>query len=114
MTFRAIAVTAAALIAVCPTSESVVGAQSRQIAAPPNWQLPDESPGLDGIVRSLIAAFDRVDIVALGEDHGEKLDSDVRMALVRHPDFAKKVRPLHRGGVRQHRTTGDARPLHSG
>jgi hypothetical protein len=55
-------------------------------------RLPDESPALDGIVRTLISAFDQVDIVALGEDHGEQLDSDVRMALVRHPDFAKKVR----------------------
>ena len=55
-------------------------------------RLPDESPGRDGIVRSLISAFDQVDIVALGEDHGERLDSDVQIGLVRHPDFAKKVR----------------------
>jgi len=70
----------------------VIGAQSPKSAATPNWQVPDESPGVDGIVRTLISAFDHVDIVALGEDHGEKLDSDVRMALVRHPDFATKVR----------------------
>jgi len=54
--------------------------------------VPDEAAGLDGIVRALLAAFDHVDILALGEDHGEQLDSDVRIALVRHPDFAKKVR----------------------
>ena len=39
-------------------------------AQPPNVRLPDEAAGLDGIVRTLIAAFDQADIVALGEWHG--------------------------------------------
>jgi hypothetical protein len=65
-----------------------------QIPAPPKVRLPDESPGIDGIVRTLISAFDQADIVALGEAHGRKLDSDLRIALVRHPDFAKKVRTI--------------------
>jgi len=55
-------------------------------------RIPDEVAGLDAIVRTLISAIDRVDVVALGEDHGERRDSDLRIALVRHPDFAKKVR----------------------
>lgn len=53
--------------------------------------IPDESPGIDGIVRTLLSVFDQSDIVALGEDHEGKGDSDVRIALIRHPDFAKKV-----------------------
>jgi hypothetical protein len=58
-------------------------------------RLPDEAAGLDGIVRTLISAFDQADIVALGEWHGRiKLDSDLRIAMVRHPDFAKKVRSI--------------------
>jgi hypothetical protein len=57
-------------------------------------RLTDEVAGLDAIVRTLISAFDQVDIVALGEDHGEQRDSDLRIALVRHPDFAKKVRSI--------------------
>ncbi len=61
-------------------------------AQAPNVRLPDESVGIDGIVRTLISAFDRADVVALGEAHRRKLDSDLRIALVRHPDFAKKVR----------------------
>src|SRR5215831_2049402 len=61
-------------------------------AARPNLQLPDEAAGIDGIVRALISGFDQVDIVALGEAHDRKVDSDLRIALVRHPDFAKKVR----------------------
>jgi hypothetical protein len=43
----------------------------------------------------LISAFDQADIVALGDWHGRiSLDSDLRIALVRHPDFAKKVRSI--------------------
>ena len=57
-------------------------------------RLPDESAGIDGIVRTLISAFDQADIVALGEAHQRKLDSDLRIALVRNPDFAKKVRSI--------------------
>ena len=63
--------------------------------AQPKLPLPDEAAGLDMIVRALISAFDQVDIVALGEAHGAfALDSDLRIALVRHPDFAKKVRSI--------------------
>jgi Haem-binding uptake, Tiki superfamily, ChaN len=57
-------------------------------------RLPDESAGIDGIARTLISAFDQADIVALGEAHGRRLDSDLRIAVVRHPDFAKKVRSI--------------------
>lgn len=53
--------------------------------------IPDESPGINGIVRTLLSVFDQVGVVALGEDHESKGDSDVRIALIRHPDFAKKV-----------------------
>jgi hypothetical protein len=65
------------------------------IAQPPNLRLPDESVGIDGIVRALISAFDQADIVALGEAHGRfRQESDLRIALVRNPDFAKKVRSI--------------------
>ena len=64
------------------------------LGQPPEVRLPDESAGIDGIVRTLISVFDQADIVALGEAHGRKLDSDLRIALVRHPDFAKKVRSI--------------------
>lgn len=64
-----------------------------QSAAPSNLRLPDEVAGLDAIARTLISTFDQVDIVALGEAHGRfRLDSELRIAMVRHPDFAKKVR----------------------
>src|ERR1041385_6245554 len=76
------------------TNESLIRSQSPQIAARPNWRLPDEVAGLDGIVQSLISAFDQADIVALGEAHQRKLDSDLRIALIRHPDFPRKVRSI--------------------
>jgi hypothetical protein len=65
------------------------------IAQPPNLRLPEESAGIDGIVRTLISAFDQYDIVALGEGHGRfRQESDLRIALVRNPGFARKVRSI--------------------
>jgi uncharacterized iron-regulated protein len=56
--------------------------------------LPDETAGVDGIVQALVSLFDRVDVVALGENHWSKMDSDLRIALVRSPEFARKVRAI--------------------
>ncbi len=74
------------------TNESVIKSQPPHVAAPPGVRLPAEAAGIDEIVRALISAFDEVDIVALGEAHRRQVDSDLRIALVRHPDFPKKVR----------------------
>lgn len=85
----------AALVLVSLTNGSSIHAQSPRSAAPLNLRLPDETAGVDAIARTLISAFDQVDIVALGEAHGRfRLDSELRIALVRHPDFAKKVRSI--------------------
>jgi uncharacterized iron-regulated protein len=59
---------------------------------PSRLVLPDETTGLDSVVQILVSAFDHVDVVALGENHWRKVDSDLRIALVRNPEFAKKVR----------------------
>jgi hypothetical protein len=86
---------AVALVLVSLTNESVIRAQTPRSAAPPNLRLPDETTGVDAMARTLISAFDQVDIVALGEWHGRiGLDSDLRIAMVRNPDFAKKVRSI--------------------
>jgi hypothetical protein len=90
-----ITLAAAALVTFSLPNESFVRARSPQNAAPPDWRLPDESAGIDAIVRTLISVFDQADVVALGEWHGRiSLDSDLRIALVRNPDFAKKVRSI--------------------
>jgi hypothetical protein len=87
-----------ALVLVSLTNESFIRAQSPETAAKPaasrNWRLPDESAGIDGIARTLISVFDQADIVALGETHRGRVDTDLRIAVVRHPDFAKKVRSI--------------------
>ena len=59
---------------------------------PSRLLLPGETAGFDRIVQTLVSAFDQVDIVALGENHGSRMDSDLRIALVRNPEFAQKVR----------------------
>src|SRR5215468_2130770 len=64
------------------------------LAQQPKVRLPDESTGIDGMARTLASAFDQADIVALGEAHRRKLDSDLRIAVVRNPDFAKKVQSI--------------------
>jgi hypothetical protein len=46
---------------------------------------------LQPIVKGILAAWDKADVVCLGEDHGSKNDSDLRIALVEHPDFVNKV-----------------------
>jgi hypothetical protein len=84
-----------ALVSVSLTNESLIRVQSPRSAAPPNVRLSDETAGVDAIARTLVSAFDQADIVALGETHGRfRLDSDLRIAMVRHPDFAKKVRNI--------------------
>jgi uncharacterized iron-regulated protein len=49
---------------------------------------------LQGIVTGILAAWDKVDVVCLGEDHGSKNDSDLRLTLIEHPDFARKVKVI--------------------
>jgi hypothetical protein len=46
---------------------------------------------LQGIVKGILAAWDKADVVCLGEDHGRKNDSDLRIALIEHPDFIRRV-----------------------
>src|ERR1043166_1614784 len=53
------------------------------LAQPPQVRLPDESTEIDGITRTLISVFDQADIIALGETHQWRLDTDLRIALVR-------------------------------
>lgn len=87
-------VATAAVAAVGLTNGSLMHAQPSKTAARSSFRLPDEAAGIDRIVRTLISVCDQVDIIGLGEAHGRRADSDLRIALVRHPDFAKKVRVI--------------------
>src|SRR5258707_15657405 len=90
----AITVARAAVVMVGLTNESLIHAQLPKTAARPSFRLPDEAAGIDGIVQTLIYVYDQADVVALGDAHGRRADSDLRIALVRDPDFAKKVRSI--------------------
>lgn len=46
---------------------------------------------LQTIINGILAAWDKADVVCLGEDHGSRNDSDLRIALIQHPDFIRKV-----------------------
>lgn len=58
----------------------------------PSVPLPAETVGWDNVIANLLSAFDSVDVVALGETHESKVDSDLRLRLVRDPDFPFRVR----------------------
>lgn len=57
---------------------------------------PDEATKarLQNIVKGILAAWDKADVVCLGEDHGSRNDSDLRIALIEHPDFVRKVNAI--------------------
>ncbi len=83
------------VIALCAAMEPFLRAQSPNRWVAPRVSIPDESVGINGVVRTLISAFDQADVVALGEAHGHfRQEGDLRVALVRNPDFAKKVRSI--------------------
>jgi len=46
---------------------------------------------VDTIVERILGLWEDADVVALGENHGSRLDSEVRLALVRHPRFVEVV-----------------------
>jgi hypothetical protein len=54
---------------------------------------PDEATKiqLQPIIKAILNAWDKADVVCLGEDHGSKNDSDLRIALIEHPDFVRRV-----------------------
>ena len=57
----------------------------------PVTQLPSESDGWDAVIKGLLRTFDSADILALGEAHGRKVDSELRLRLLRDPGFPNKA-----------------------
>jgi hypothetical protein len=66
-------------------------AQSQSSAVEPNDATKTR---LQNIIKGILAAWDKADVVCLGEDHGSKNDSDLRIALIEHPDFVRKVNSI--------------------
>src|SRR6201995_4758815 len=65
-----------------PAAGPVAGADVR-----PNVSLPAATAGWDNVTANLLSAFDSVDVIALGEARGRKMDSELQLRLVRNPDF---------------------------
>ncbi len=55
-------------------------------------QIPEETAGLERIAGALLSTFDQAEVLAIADTHQRKVDSDLRLAVVRHPEFARKVR----------------------
>jgi hypothetical protein len=49
---------------------------------------------MDAAVDVLLSAFDRLNLVALGERHWAREDAAFRLSLIRHPAFAQKVNDI--------------------
>jgi hypothetical protein len=54
------------------------------------WSTVSEGK-MENAASALIAAFDRVNLVALGERHWAREDSQFRLKLIQHPAFAQKA-----------------------
>ena len=89
--------TAAAIVAILLLAVVVVVARtaaSRQSGTPNGTSvgLSPEKAGWDAVLAGLLSALDSADVLALGEAHGRKVDSDLRIRLIQHGDFARRVR----------------------
>lgn len=59
-----------------------------------NASAVDAQQRYDRLVDQIIAAWKTADVVCLGEDHDRYYDNELRIALVRHPAFARTVRAV--------------------
>jgi hypothetical protein len=46
------------------------------------------------VVEQIVSAWKTADVVCLGEDHDRLYDNELRIAVVRHPDFPRLVRAI--------------------
>jgi hypothetical protein len=56
--------------------------------------LAQDMPDTGDALRKVIAAFDRVNLVGLGERHWSREDSEFRLQLIRDPEFSKRVNDI--------------------
>jgi len=62
------------------------------LCAAPCAMAQPETPPYARIADAILGAWQHADVVCLGEDHGRKHDSELRIALVRHPKFPQTVK----------------------
>ena len=89
---RALQVAIAAMVAIAGSFTQTT--LSFTTALPQSSAVRPDEPAkarLQSVVKRILAAWDKADVVCLGEDHGSKNDSDLRIAVIEHPDFIRKV-----------------------
>ena len=75
-------------VALSATALARAAAQTSVASVEPNEQA---RACLQNIVKEILVAWSKADVICLGEDHGSKNDSDLRIALVEHSDFVRRV-----------------------
>jgi hypothetical protein len=95
---RIVSVTIAAAAALFPVNVSnkpvVRRASGPACRHPPKVRCPTRPPESKRLPGTDFRRTTELTLSALGEAHARRSDSDLRIALVRHPDFAKKVRTI--------------------
>ncbi len=69
-------------------------AQEANLDIRPDVRLPSATTGWDGVITNLLSAFDHAEVIALEETRGNKADSELRLRLVRDPDFPFRVNSI--------------------
>lgn len=80
------------ILIICGGLSHAALAQQAVRTSRPDVTLPAESEGWDAVLNGLVAVFDDADVLMLGEAHGRKVDSELRLRLIRHPGFLARVR----------------------
>jgi uncharacterized iron-regulated protein len=75
-------------LAISPLSTPIAIAVVQDSSVEPNQVVKAR---MQTIVKGILSAWDKADVVCLGEGHGNKNDSDLRITLIQHPDFIRKV-----------------------
>lgn len=85
----------ASIVAGATAMSTTLYSQSFSTGRPSKVSIPNESSGIDGVAQTLVSVLDHFDVLALGEAHGRfRQEGDLRIALIRNPDFAKKVHSI--------------------
>jgi hypothetical protein len=87
------ALAAAGLLSVSGLLLGIPNLRAAQDVARSHARLTAENAGWDAVVNGIVSAFDEADVVALAATRG-RMGSDLRIRLVRQPDFPKRVRSI--------------------
>lgn len=105
--YRLIRLSCAVLLLIMTLLTTISPAQTQQQAKPPG-----SDPVPEPAVSAILAAFDKYEIVGMGEAHGVRDKDDLILLLIRNPAFSEKGK-RHRSRVRQFAVPTCLRSLYS-